>query len=119
MPVMSNGFPSHSGHSPTTQLTRITPPTADITSSPGSSSHRKSMLMGLPSLLKGSSSRKSVHGGDKSDVEKKQREERSREREKEKEREKAKEKERRKEEKKEERSESRISVLIGRRRGKN
>ncbi|KAG8788753.1 hypothetical protein FRC20_002555 [Serendipita sp. 405] len=117
MPVMSNGLAGHSGHSPTTQLTRITPPTADITSSPGSSSHRKSMLMGFQ-LLKGSSSRRSVHGSDKSDVEKKQREERSREREKEKEREKAKEKERRKEEKKEERSESRISVLMGRRRGK-
>lgn len=73
-------------------------------------------MMGLPSLLKGSSSRRSLHGGDKSDVEKRQKEERSREREKEK----AKEKERKKEEKKEEkeRSESRISVLMGRRRGK-
>lgn len=118
MPIMNNGQGSFNDHSPTLpSLTRATPPTADITSSPGSSSHRKSMLMGLPSLLKGSNSRRSLHGGDKSDAEKKQREEKSRERERERE-EKAREKERRKEEKKEERSESRISVLMGRRRGK-
>jgi dual specificity tyrosine-phosphorylation-regulated kinase 2/3/4 len=72
--------------------------------------------MGLPSLLKGSGSRRSLHGGDKSDAEKRQKEERSREREREKAREKEKKKEERKEEK--ERSESRISVLMGRRRGK-
>ena len=124
MPVLSNGLSNHSGVLATPpSLTRATPPTADITSSPGSSSQRKSVLMGLPSLLKGSNSRKSLHGGDKSDVERRQKEERSREREREKEREKEKakeEKERKKEEKREEkeRSESRISVLMGRRRGK-
>lgn len=113
MPVMTNGLSG--GTVPMAQsLTRATPPTADITSSPGSSSHRKSVLMGLPSLLKGSSSRRSLHGGDKSDVERKQKEERSRERE----RDKIREKDRKKEDKKEERSESRISVLMGRRRGK-
>ena len=124
MPVISNGLPGQGGaHATPPSLTRATPPTVDITSSPGSSSQRKSVLMGLPSLLKGSNSRRSLHGGEKSDAEKRQREERSREREREKEREKEKareEKERRKEEKKEEkeRSESRISVLMGRRRGK-
>lgn len=124
MPVLSNGLSSHSGsHATPPSLTRATPPSADITSSPGSSAHRKSVLMNLPSLLKGSNSRKSLYGGEKSDTEKRQKEERSREREREKEREKEKareDKERRKEEKKEEkeRSESRISVLMSRRRGK-
>lgn len=72
------------------------------------------LSLGIPSLLKGSSSRKSLHGGDKSDTgrdsdrdvtKSKQREGGKSERAKLK-----------KEEK--ERSESRISVLMGRKRGK-
>lgn len=121
MPVLTPG-----SLKPTTpSLTRVTPP--DITSSPGSTSHRKSVLMGLPSLLKGSSSKRSLHStGDKSDSEKKAKEEkaegkrREREQEAETEKGKAREKALQKEKKKEdkERSESRISVLMGRKRGK-
>jgi dual specificity tyrosine-phosphorylation-regulated kinase 2/3/4 len=115
MPVMTSSTGSLGNPATAPSLTRATPPTADITSSPGSSAHRKSVLMGLPSLLKGSNSRRSVHGGDKSDSEKKAKEEKIREKE-----EKLREKEKKKEDKKEEkeRSESRISVLMGRRRGK-
>ncbi|PVF99135.1 hypothetical protein CPB86DRAFT_784142 [Serendipita vermifera] len=115
MPVMTSSTGSLGNPATTPSLTRATPPTADITSSPGSSAHRKSVLMGLPSLLKGSNSRRSVHAGDKSDSEKKAKEEKIREKE-----EKLREKERKREDKKEEkeRSESRISVLMGRRRGK-
>ena len=96
-----------SGSSPTG------PPSNSSLSTP--STHRKSSMLslGIPSLLKGSSSRKSLHGGDKSDTGRdSDRDTRSKQKEKEKsERSKLK-----KEEK--ERSESRISVLMGRKRGK-
>lgn len=75
-----------------------------------SSSHKKSsVLMGLPSLLKGSSSRRSLHSDKEKSDAKSAKEEARHAREAEKERHKKEDKER---------SESRISVLMGRKRGK-
>ena len=98
-----------SGPSPSTEL-----PSTSSLSTP--STNRKSSVLGLgiPSLLKGSSSRKSLHGGDKSDTGRDS--DRDTSRSKQKEREKAERSKLKKEEK--ERSESRISVLMGRKRGK-
>lgn len=75
-----------------------------------SSSHKKSSVLslGLPSLLKGSSSRRSLHSDKEKSDAKSSKEEMRHAREAE--------KERKKEEK--DRSESRISVLMGRKRGK-
>jgi len=98
-----------SGPSPCTEL-----PSTSSLSTP--STNRKSSVLGLgiPSLLKGSSSRKSLHGGDKSDTGKDS--DRDANRSKQKEKEKTERSKLKKEEK--ERSESRISVLMGRKRGK-
>lgn len=98
-----------SGPSPSTEL-----PSTSSLSTP--STNRKSSVLGLgiPSLLKGSSSRKSLHGGDKSDTGRDS--DRDTSRSKQKEKEKAERSKLKKEEK--ERSESRISVLMGRKRGK-
>ncbi|KAI0688750.1 hypothetical protein BC835DRAFT_285298 [Cytidiella melzeri] len=75
-----------------------------------SSSHKKSsVLMGLPSLLKGSSSRRSLHSDKEKSDAKSAKEEARHARDAEKERQKRDDKER---------SESRISVLMGRKRGK-
>jgi dual specificity tyrosine-phosphorylation-regulated kinase 2/3/4 len=90
-PTMPVNMPT----TPLQSLTRLTPP--DLTLSPGSSTAKKTSVFG--SLLKASTSRSRTQG-DKSDKEKSGDE--------------------RKEKKKDEkdRSESRISVLMGRRRGK-
>ena len=98
-----------SGPSPCAEL-----PSTSSLSTP--STNRKSSVLGLgiPSLLKGSSSRKSLHGGDKSDTGKDS--DRDANRSKQKEKEKTERSKLKKEEK--ERSESRISVLMGRKRGK-
>ena len=94
---------------PSTEL-----PSTSSLSTPSTNRKSSMLSLGIPSLLKGSSSRKSLHGGDKSDTgrdsdrdvtKSKQREGGKSERAKLK-----------KEEK--ERSESRISVLMGRKRGK-
>jgi len=80
---------------------------------PLSPSTKKSSVFGLPSLLKGSSSKRSLQAQVDKD--------REREREKEEKRERQQEKERERIQKKEDdkdRSESRISVLMGRKRGK-
>ncbi|KAF5365620.1 hypothetical protein D9758_003147 [Tetrapyrgos nigripes] len=86
------------------------------TSVPGSAQKKSSVLsLGLPSLLKGSSSRKSLHSDSKEAVKDAQR---ARDAAKEAEREKTRvEKEKLKKEEKD-RSESRISALMGRKRGK-
>ena len=98
-----------SGPSSSTEL-----PSTSSLSTP--STNRKSSVLGLgiPSLLKGSSSRKSLHGGDKSDTGRDS--DRDVNRSKQKEKEKTERSKLKKEEK--ERSESRISVLMGRKRGK-
>lgn len=88
------------------------PPAKDSSYTPLSPS-KKSSVFGLPSLLKGSSSKKSLQAQADKDKE--------REREREEKRERQLEKERERQQKKEddkERSESRISVLMGRKRGK-
>ena len=92
-----------SGRSPTKEAH---PPTAVP-----SSSHKKSSVLslGLPSLLKGSSSRRSLHSDKEKSDAKNAREEARHAREAEKEKHKKEDKER---------SESRISVLMGRKRGK-
>ncbi|KAK7466914.1 serine/threonine protein kinase, CMGC, dual-specificity [Stygiomarasmius scandens] len=82
------------------------------TSTPGSAQKKSVLSLGLPSLLKGSSSRKSLHSDSKEAVKDAQKaRDAAKEAEKEKEKEKL-----RKEEK--DRSESRISALMGRKRGK-
>lgn len=85
------------------------PPSSSV---PGSAQKKSSVLsLGLPSLLKGSSSRRSLHSDSKDAKE------RQRVHDAEREKEKKTEKERQKKEDKD-RSESRISVLMGRKRGK-
>lgn len=99
--TLSPSSPTMPVNMPTTplqSLTRLTPP--DLTSSPGSNTTKKSSVFG--NLLKASTSRNRLHG-DKSDKEGKEKSGDER-------------KERKKEDK--DRSESRISVLMGRRRGK-
>jgi dual specificity tyrosine-phosphorylation-regulated kinase 2/3/4 len=93
MPVVSN-MPT----TPLQSLTRLTPP--DLASSPGSNTAKKTSVFG--SFLKASTSKNRLHG-DKSDKEGKEKSGDER-------------KEKKKDEK--DRSESRISVLMGRRRGK-
>ena len=99
--TLSPSSPTMPVNMPTTplqSLTRLTPP--DLTLSPGSSTAKKTSVFGQ--LLKASTSRSRSHG-DKSDKEGKEKSGDER-------------KEKKKEDK--ERSESRISVLMGRRRGK-
>lgn len=92
-----------------------TEPSNNTSLSTPSTNRKSSMLsLGIPSLLKGSSSRKSLHAGDKSDTGRDS--DRDANRSKQKEKEKAERSRLKKEEK--ERSESRISVLMGRKRGK-
>lgn len=98
-----------SGPSPSTEL-----PSTSSLSTPSTNRKSSVLSLGIPSLLKGSSSRKSLHGGDKSDTGKDS--DRDVNRSKQKEKEKAERSKLKKEEK--ERSESRISVLMGRKRGK-
>ena len=93
MPVVTN-VPT----TPMQSLTRLTPP--DLTSSPGSNTAKRTSVFG--NLLKASTSRNRLHG-DKSDKEGKEKSGDER-------------KEKKKDDK--DRSESRISVLMGRRRGK-
>ena len=90
----------------------LAPPTKDTSQAPLSPT-KKSSVFALPSLLKGSSSRRSLQAQADKDKE--------REREREEKRERQLEKERERQQKKEDdkdRSESRISVLMGRKRGK-
>lgn len=101
-------FPK-SGPSPSTEL-----PSASSLSTPSTNRKSSVLSLGIPSLLRGSSSRKSLHGGDKSDTGRDS--DRDVSRSKQKEKEKAEKSKLKKEEK--ERSESRISVLMGRKRGK-
>ena len=101
-------FPK-SGPSPSTDL-----PNVSSLSTPSTNRKSSVLSLGIPSLLKGSSSRKSLHGGDKSDTGRDS--DRDISRSKQKEKEKAERSKLKKEEK--ERSESRISVLMGRKRGK-
>lgn len=101
-------FPK-SGPSPSTEL-----PSTSSLSTPSTNRKSSVLSLGIPSLLKGSSSRKSLHGGDKSDTGRDS--DRDVNRSKQKEKEKAERSKLKKEEK--ERSESRISVLMGRKRGK-
>jgi len=98
-----------SGPSPSTEL-----PNTSSLSTPSTNRKSSVLSLGIPSLLKGSSSRKSLHGGDKSDTGRDS--DRDANRSKQKEKEKAERSKLKKEEK--ERSESRISVLMGRKRGK-
>ena len=97
-----------SGSSPTE------PPSTSSLSTPSTNRKSSMLSLGLPSLLKGSSSRKSLHAGDKSDTGRDS--DRDVSRSKQKEKDKAERSKLKKEEK--ERSESRISVLMGRKRGK-
>lgn len=97
-----------SGSSPTE------PPSNSSLSTPSTNRKSSMLSLGIPSLLKGSSSRKSLHAGDKSDTGRDS--DRDVNRSKHKEKEKAERSKLKKEEK--ERSESRISVLMGRKRGK-
>jgi dual specificity tyrosine-phosphorylation-regulated kinase 2/3/4 len=101
-------FPK-SGPSPSTDL-----PNTSSLSTPSTNRKSSVLSLGIPSLLKGSSSRKSLHGGDKSDTGRDS--DRDVNRSKQKEKEKSERSKLKKEEK--ERSESRISVLMGRKRGK-
>lgn len=94
--------------SPSTEL-----PSTSSLSTPSTNRKSSMLSLGIPSLLK-SSSRKSLHGGDKSDTGRDS--DRDVNRLKQKEKEKAERSKLKKEEK--ERSESRISVLMGRKRGK-
>ena len=99
--TLSPSSPTMPVNMPTTplqSLTRLTPP--DLTLSPGSSTAKKTSVFG--NLLKASTSKSRTHG-DKSDKEGKEKSGDER-------------KEKKKDEK--DRSESRISVLMGRRRGK-
>lgn len=98
-----------SGPSPSAEL----PHTSSL-STPSTNRKSSVLSLGIPSLLRGSSSRKSLHGGDKSDTGRDS--DRDANRSKQKEKEKAERSKLKKEEK--ERSESRISVLMGRKRGK-
>ena len=98
-----------SGPSPSTE-----PPNTSSLSTPSTNRKSSVLSLGIPSLLKGSSSRKSLHGGDKSDTGRDSDRDANRSRQKEKE--KAERSKLKKEDK--ERSESRISVLMGRKRGK-
>jgi len=98
-----------SGPSPSAEL-----PNTSSLSTPSTNRKSSVLSLGIPSLLRGSSSRKSLHGGDKSDTGRDS--DRDAGRLKQKEKEKAERSKLKKEEK--ERSESRISVLMGRKRGK-
>ena len=98
-----------SGPSPSTEL-----PNTSSLSTPSTNRKSSVLSLGIPSLLKGSSSRKSLHGGDKSDTGRDS--DRDVGRSKQKDKEKTERSKLKKEEK--ERSESRISVLMGRKRGK-
>ena len=98
-----------SGPSPSTEI-----PNTSSLSTPSTNRKSSVLSLGIPSLLKGSSSRKSLHGGDRSDTGRDS--DRDANRSKQKEKEKAERSKLKKEEK--ERSESRISVLMGRKRGK-
>lgn len=88
------------------------PPIKDVSHAPLSPT-KKSSVFGLPSLLKGSSSKRSLQAQADKDREREREREEKRERQLEKERE----RQQRKEDDKD-RSESRISVLMGRKRGK-
>lgn len=90
------------------------PPSNSSLSTPSTNRKSSMLSLGIPSLLKGSSSRKSLHAGDKSDTGRDS--DRDVSRSKQKEKEKSERTKLKKEEK--ERSESRISVLMGRKRGK-
>ncbi|KAF9792325.1 hypothetical protein BJ322DRAFT_998545, partial [Thelephora terrestris] len=98
-----------SGSSPSTEL-----PSTSSLSTPSTNRKSSMLSLGIPSLLKGSSSRKSLHGGDKSDTGRDS--DRDASRSKQKEKDKIERSKLKKEDK--ERSESRISVLMGRKRGK-
>ncbi|KII88871.1 hypothetical protein PLICRDRAFT_175129 [Plicaturopsis crispa FD-325 SS-3] len=124
-PLPSSSPPPSSGYttSQSQSRSRASPndysmSTLSTPSTPGTAHKKSSVLsLGLPSLLKGSSSRRSLHGDRSDSKEAKETQRAVRDAEKEKEKREKVEKERQKKEDKD-RSESRISVLMGRRRGK-